>query len=197
LNKIELTNYTREMILDRRFAIALIFSISLLSGCGTLSPPEQAAGPSRSGPWRFDVPVGGLIQPPKGMNAQQAISEITSRSVLLLGTPYRPGGMTPAEGLDCSGLIAHVIQDAFRLRFPRTTEEQSLIGRAIAKEAIEPGDLVFFNTTGRSNSHVGVYLGDNRFVHAPTSRGVVRIESLEQAYWSKRFDQARRVIAKN
>jgi cell wall-associated NlpC family hydrolase len=57
--------------------------------------------------------------------------------------------------------------------------------------------LVFFNTTGRSNSHVGVYLGDNRFVHAPTSRGVVRIESLEQAYWSKRFDQARRVIAKN
>lgn len=85
----------------------------------------------------------------------------------------------------------------FGCDFPRTTEEQSLIGRAIAKEAIEPGDLVFFNTTGRSNSHVGVYLGDNRFVHAPTSRGVVRIESLEQAYWAKRFDQARRVIAKN
>lgn len=185
------------MILDRSNTIALIFSVALLSGCSTLSTPEPSAGAARTGPWKFDVPIGGLIQPPKGMNVQQAISEITSRSVLLLGTPYRLGGTTPAEGLDCSGLIAHVMQDAFRLRFPRTTEEQSLIGRMISKDAIEPGDLVFFNTTGRSNSHVGVYLGDNRFVHAPTSRGVVRIESLEQAYWSKRFDQARRVIAKH
>jgi cell wall-associated NlpC family hydrolase len=116
---------------------------------------------------------------------------------LLLGTPYRLGGMSPAEGLDCSGLIAHVMQDAFRLRFPRTTEEQSVVGMPVARHAIEPGDLVFFNTLGRPNSHVGVYLGERRFVHAPTARGVVRIESLDQSYWSSRFDQARRLIARN
>lgn len=131
------------------------------------------------------------------MTPQQAISEITSRSVLLLGTPYRLGGMSPAEGFDCSGLIAHVVQDAFRLRFPRTTEEQSLVGRPVSRNAIEPGDLVFFNTLGRPNSHVGVYLGDRRFLHAPNRRGVVRIESMDHSYWSKRFDQARRVIARN
>ena len=131
------------------------------------------------------------------MSPQQAASELTSRSVLLLGTPYKLGGTQPSEGLDCSGLIAHVVRDAFRLRFPRTTEEQAAVGVEIPKRDLSPGDLVFFNTTGRSNSHVGVYLGERRFLHAPTARGVVRIESLDQRYWAIRFNQARRLIAMN
>lgn len=182
------------MILDRFFRLAALVSVLVLAGCSSFRPD---APPARPLVWKADVPIGGLIKPPAGMTAEQAISEITSRSVLLLGTPYRLGGMNPAEGLDCSGLIAHVVQDAFRLRFPRTTEEQSIVGLQVARHALEPGDLVFFNTLGRPNSHVGVYLGDSRFVHAPTSRGVVRIESIEQGYWSKRFDQARRLIARN
>jgi cell wall-associated NlpC family hydrolase len=152
---------------------------------------------SFSGPWRADVPIGGFIQTPTGMTIEQAISEITSRSVLLLGSPYRLGGSSPKEGFDCSGLVAHVMQDAFSLRFPRTTEEQAVVGISVPRNSLKPGDLVFFNTTGRPNSHVGVYLGQSRFVHAPASRGVVRIESLTQGYWARRFEQARRLIAQN
>jgi len=165
--------------------------LTLLVGCSGML--KTSATPK--GPWKSDVAIGGLLAPPPGMSRQQAISEITSRSVLLLGTPYRLGGSSPAEGLDCSGLIAHVIAEAFRLRFPRTSEEQALVGAPVPRHALSAGDLVFFNTTGRPNSHVGVYLGENRFVHAPTSQGVVRIESLTQDYWARRFEQARRLIA--
>jgi hypothetical protein len=207
------------MILERfRWPLPALL-IFLLTGCGTFSslsgggiatPPSAARNDGGaaarndgasvaipSGPWRADVPVGGLIEPPSGMSVEQAISEITSRSVLLLGSPYRLGGSSPREGFDCSGLVAHVMQDAFRLRFPRTTEEQAVVGMSVPRDSLRPGDLVFFNTSGRPNSHVGVYLGQSRFVHAPTSRGVVRIESLSQGYWSRRFDQARRLIAQN
>lgn len=202
------------MILERLFWLLPALLALLMTGCGTLTSssggavtPTSAARndggasarneASTLGPWRADVPIGGLIQPPAGMTVEQAISEITSRSVLLLGSPYRLGGSSPKEGFDCSGLVAHVMQDAFRLRFPRTTEEQAIVGISVPRQSLRPGDLVFFNTTGRPNSHVGVYLGQNRFVHAPTSRGVVRIESLNQAYWARRFEQARRLIAQN
>lgn len=168
-----------------------IASLLLLTGCGTLN---QQASQSRPG-WKSDIPIGGTIRLPSHLTPEQAAAEITSRSVLLLGTPYRFGGSHPSEGLDCSGLIAHVLQDAFRIRPPRNTEEQSLVGIPVSRHRLVPGDLVFFNTLGKSNSHVGVYLGNSRFVHAPTSRGVVRIESLQTDYWAKRFDQARRLIA--
>jgi len=183
------------IILDRFSLVVVALLILALSGCSSMAPPTTStASPSTPPGWRYPVPVGGVIQPPSGMSRDQAIAEITSRSVLLLGTPYRLGGSRPSEGLDCSGLIAHVVEEAFRLRFPRTTEEQALVGSPVSRRSLAPGDLVFFNTTGRPNSHVGVYLGESRFVHAPTSRGVVRIESLEQGYWSRRFDQARRLI---
>jgi cell wall-associated NlpC family hydrolase len=204
----------RFMILERPVWIVVIASVVLLTGCGSFSSsggriatapsePRNEGRPSArndaspSGPWRADIPIGGFIQPPKGMTTEQAISEITSRSVLLLGSPYRLGGSSPREGFDCSGLVAHVMQDAFSLRFPRTTEEQAVVGISVPRNSLKPGDLVFFNTSGRSNSHVGVYLGQSRFVHAPTSRGVVRIESLTQDYWARRFEQARRLIAQN
>ena len=178
----------------------LVVTTILVTGCAGLTPREQASpAPTQAmppaGSWRSDIAVGRPISPPAGMSREQAIAEITSRSVLLLGTPYRLGGSRPDEGLDCSGLIFHVMNEAFRIRFPRTSEEQAMVGIGISRHEMAPGDLVFFNTTGRANSHVGVYLGDTRFVHAPTSRGVVRIESLSQGYWSRRFDQARRVVA--
>lgn len=166
----------------------IVIGLASLAGCGVFSP-------NRTSTWNSDIQVGGMITPPAGMSRVQAVSELTSRSVLLLGTPYRPGGSNPREGFDCSGLVAHVIQDAFRLRAPRSTEDQAIIGTEVARHALEPGDLVFFNTQGKPNSHVGVYLGDNRFIHAPNSRGVVRIETMDQSYWSQRFDQARRLIA--
>lgn len=176
-----------------RFArIILLISAVGLTGCGVFSP-----SPTRTSTWKSDVPVGGFVHAPLGMSVSQAVSEMTSRSVLLLGTPYKLGGTHPSEGFDCSGLIAHVVQDAFRVKFPRTVEEQAEIGQEIPRQSLSPGDLVFFNTQGRKNSHVGLYLGDSRFIHAPNQRGVVRIESMRQGYWSERFDQARRMIARN
>lgn len=175
-------------MLDGFLRVTFLVVLVGLSGCGTF-------GTSRPNIWVSDIAMGGLIGPPEGMSAEQAAAEVTARSVLLLGTPYRLGGMSPTQGMDCSGLVAHVVQDAFNLRFPRTAEEQALIGFEVPRPLLKPGDLVFFNTSGRSNSHVGVYLGDDRFVHAPTANGVVRIESMEQDYWSKRFDQGRRMLA--
>lgn len=188
-------DYLPGIILDRFLLVAAVLLVLMLAGCSSMAPPTASTTPPMTPPgWRYPVPVGGVIEPPRGMSRDQAIAEITSRSVLLLGTPYRLGGSRPSEGLDCSGLIAHVVEEAFRLRFPRTTEEQALVGSPVPRRSLAPGDLVFFNTSGRPNSHVGVYLGESRFVHAPTARGVVRIESLEQGYWSRRFDQARRLI---
>jgi cell wall-associated NlpC family hydrolase len=131
------------------------------------------------------------------MSVDRAVSEVTARSLLLLGSPYRMGGSSPREGFDCSGLVQHVFAETFNLKMPRTTEEQGMVGYAIRRHELEPGDLVFFNTRGRSNSHVGIYLGKSQFVHAPTRRGVVRVESMNERYWSTRFDQARRLIARN
>ncbi len=176
--------------------IVLWLGLGMLAACGSLKPTPTA--PQRSSLiTNSDLPIGGQISLPPGMTYEQAISELTSRSVLLLGTPYRLGGTSPKEGLDCSGLVVHVVQDAFRLRLPRTAEELGEMGALVRRQEMTPGDLVFFNTQGRRNSHVGVYLGDGRFVHAPTSRGVVRIETLQQRYWADRFDQARRLIANN
>ena len=165
----------------------------LLGGCSML----PIVGGDSQAAWAYDVPQGENILTPAGMSADQAIAEVTSRSILLLGAPYRMGGNSPSTGFDCSGLISHVFAETFNMRMPRTSEEQSLLGSRISKHELSPGDLVFFNTRGRRNSHVGLYIGDRQFVHAPTSRGVVRIESMDHEYWERRFDQARRLIARN
>ena len=183
-------------MLKRIHLSSLILVGLALTGCSTLTPPPPPAAPA-SPLWRSDLGHGAQIAVPSGMTLDQAIAEVTSRSVLLLGTPYRFGGSHPAEGLDCSGLIHHVFLETFGLRLPRTTAEQAFVGRPISRNELAPGDLVFFNTLGPSNSHVAVYLGGSRFVHAPTARGVVRIESLNQHYWASRFTQARRLIARN
>lgn len=113
----------------------------------------------------------------------------------LLGVPYRWGGSTPAEGLDCSGLVQWVYRGTANLQLPRRSDEMMAFGEPIAMESLRSGDLVFFNTMQRTGSHVGIYIGQGRFIHAPNSRGVVRIESLAQGYWANRYDGARRLIS--
>lgn len=169
----------------RIIRIFLISSFALLSGCATMGDGED---------WQSDIPPGRQIAP-TGMTPEQAAAELTSRSLLLLGTPYRAGGRRPSEGFDCSGFVHHVVKESFGLRPPRTSEDQSRIGTRVSRSDLVAGDLVFFNTTGRRNSHVGVYLGEGRFVHAPTRRGVVRIDHMSQEYWDRRFNTARRLIA--
>ncbi len=117
------------------------------------------------------------------------------RAMSLIGTPYRNGGASPSTGFDCSGLVAFVFGEVAGLRLPRSAEEQARVGREVARHELTPGDLVFFDTLRRPFSHVGIYLADVRFVHAPSSNGVVRTENLQDRYWAARWNGARRLLA--
>jgi cell wall-associated NlpC family hydrolase len=112
-----------------------------------------------------------------------------------LGTPYRNGGLSPQTGFDCSGLVAYAYREGAGLALPRNTIDLSQLGEPIELTALRPGDLVFYNTQHRAYSHVGIYLGEERFIHAPTTGGEVRVENLRASYWTRRFSGARRVIA--
>ncbi len=111
-----------------------------------------------------------------------------------LGVPYRRGGETE-KGVDCSGFVRLIYEETAGLMLPRRAKEQAAATEKIKKEDLKPGDLVFFNTMRRAFSHVGIYLGDGKFIHAPRTGKKVRIEDMDVAYWSKRFDGARRVTA--
>ncbi len=120
-------------------------------------------------------------------------SELIVRSLGLLGVEYRFGGSTPAGGLDCSGFVRHVYKEALGLTLPRTSDEMSTVGEAVDRRRLRAGDLVFFNTLQRPFSHVGLYLGDDRFVHAPSTGNVIRVEPLSARYWAQRFEGGRRI----
>ena len=121
--------------------------------------------------------------------AQNAIDQAMN----LLGIRYRRGGSSPEAGFDCSGFVSHVFQEGLGLVLPHSSKEMSKSGDAISRDDLRPGDLVFFNTMRTAFSHVGIYLGDNQFVHAPRSGGRVRIDDLRGSYWMKRFNGARRI----
>lgn len=110
-----------------------------------------------------------------------------------LGIKYRFGGDTPSTGFDCSGLVAYAAEQSMGLKLPRRSAEMARVGISVKRTELQEGDLVFFNTLGARFSHVGIYLGDSKFVHAPRSGGVVRIESINTNYWKKRYNGARRL----
>lgn len=120
-------------------------------------------------------------------------SDLALAAIGMLGIRYQMGGSTPEGGLDCSGLVRYVFKQAWGAELPRTSEEISRIGKQIAPKDLQPGDLVFYNTVRRGFSHVGIYLGDSNFIHAPARGGEVRIESMNVGYWRQRFNGARRM----
>jgi uncharacterized protein YycO len=140
-----------------------------------------------------DAAVSGFEAPSVG----DAGAEVVLRALSLLGVPYKFGGNTPETGLDCSGLVRWAFDEALGLPLPRRSEEISRVGAAIAPTELQPGDLVFFNTLRRAFSHVGIYIGNNRFVHAPSSGRAIRVESLGANYWTSRFDGARRLVTQD
>ncbi|MGA7950683.1 MAG: C40 family peptidase [Thiobacillaceae bacterium] len=112
----------------------------------------------------------------------------------LVGTPYQTGGVNPESGLDCSGFVRYVFLKTFQTELPHSAIEMSRRGVAVEPGDLRSGDLVFFSTRQRPFSHVGIYLGENRFVHASsTSTGIVKISSLQERYWSQRYAGARRI----
>ncbi len=123
-----------------------------------------------------------------------AVEQLVDEALSYLGIRYRFGGTSPATGLDCSGLVLNVFRNAVGLDLPRTAHEMAKLGDQVGRHDLKPGDLVFFNTMRRTFSHVGIYLGEGKFVHAPSSGGRVRVENISERYWAQRFNGARRLL---
>ena len=119
--------------------------------------------------------------------------EIVLRALSFIGVRYKYGGTTPDTGFDCSGLIRYVFTQATGKSLPGNAREISQVGASIDRTELQPGDLVFFNTLRRPFSHVGIYLGDSRFVHAPSRGGKVEIVDMSERYWQTRYNGARRL----
>jgi cell wall-associated NlpC family hydrolase len=164
----------------------------ILSGCGGIlvQPPAPIAGAVSSSEAQSPRP---LDRPTS--QAPAANSELMFQVLTSLGIDYQNGGRSPKSGFDCSGLVTHVYQEAFGIRLPHNTLAQSKVGIPVERRELAPGDLVFYNTLNRPYSHVGIYLGDGRFVHAPKSGAQVRVESMQTRYWAERFNGARRIEA--
>ena len=129
-----------------------------------------------------------------GVTAAHA-SEIVLRALSMIGVKYKFGGSTIEHGLDCSSFVRHVFAEAVAMALPRSSFEMSKLGAEVDVTAIAPGDLVFYNTLNRRFSHVAIYLGDGRFVHAPSRGKRVEIVDMTDRYWQKRFNGARRLLA--
>ncbi len=165
------------MIIQRLF---LVFIAITLAACGTTGGKKRYKTAYKKPP--INVTVGA------GPNREMAIY-----AMKFIGTPYYFGGSSPEEGFDCSGLIQYSAKRALNINMPRVTAQQSEFGQRINADELKAGDLVFFNTTRQPNSHAGIYLGDTFFVHAPSSGGVVRVDSLTNPYWQPRINDARRI----
>ena len=120
-------------------------------------------------------------------------SELVVNAMGFLGVPYKRGGTSAESGFDCSGFVRAMYQQTVGLLLPRSADQQAAATQTIDKKELQPGDLVFFNTMRRSFSHVGIYVGDGKFIHAPRSGAEVRVEDMSISYWARRFNGARRV----
>lgn len=158
---------------------SLSFSALIAAGCGTAP--------------RLHLPLPDAAPPPMAATVPGAPGEAALMALSLVGIPYAAGGGSPETGFDCSGFVAYVFARSMELRLPRNTYDLARAGVAIEPGELRAGDLVFYNTQQRAFSHVGIYLGEARFVHAPSTGGAVRIETMDLRYWSQRFDGARRV----
>ncbi len=143
------------------------------------------------------IVLGGLITitPHVGYAEPRVVegSRVTNYALALVGIPYRYGGTVPESGFDCSGFVGHVIDVIMGVSLPRSSHDMARVGRSIQKAALQPGDLVFHNTRGRSFSHVGIYLGNGQFIHSPKTGEHVQRADLNSLYWRARFNGARRI----
>lgn len=126
-----------------------------------------------------------------------AAREVLMNALSLTGIRYKFGGNSPETGFDCSGYVRYVFQQALNLTLPHGARAISQLGESVAVSDLKPGDLVFFNTLKSTFSHVGIYLGNNRFIHAPSSGGGIHVVDMKDKYWAQRFNGARRIAADN
>ena len=161
-----------------RAAVALI--TALLAACGT-APKKPAPKP----------------RPPitlSGLSADGAGREILMVTMGLIGLDYRFGGSNPEAGLDCSGMVGYIYRNAVGVELPRTAAQIADVARPIPDSQLRVGDLVFFNTSGKPFSHMGIYVGDGKFAHAPSSNSQIRLDYLSNSYFAARYQGARTVF---
>jgi cell wall-associated NlpC family hydrolase len=129
-----------------------------------------------------------------GHTVTDRASDLVVTAMGFLGVPYRRGGNSAETGFDCSGFVRAMYERTIGLLLPRRADEQAAATQAIDKKDLQPGDLVFFNTMKRAFSHVGIYVGEGKFIHSPKPGAQVRVEDMGQNYWQRRFNGARRVL---
>lgn len=194
--------------------IGLVLSVLLLSGCATTQSSDSAEAESLLAQLNQEYaystqsdPLGAYLanrgnsdvittySKSRDTTTQADNNEFANKALSYLGVKYRFGGSAPSSGFDCSGLVGYVAEKSMGLKLPRRSSEIARLGQSIKRTDLKEGDLVFFNTTGKRFSHVGIYLGDNKFVHAPRTGAVVRVEDMTISYWQKRYNGARRLAS--
>jgi cell wall-associated NlpC family hydrolase len=165
--------------------------LQLLAEKGLLADPASASETTKA------TEATSAVKPSLLRQVHDRASDLTMAAMNLVGVRYRRGGTSTETGFDCSGFTRHVFETSLGLALPRRADEQAAAAGLVAvkREDLRPGDLVFFNTLKRTFSHVGIYIGDNRFIHSPRPGKNVRTEDMSFAYWAKRFSGARRAEA--
>lgn len=186
--------------IKRWLSIVVLSCTAILTGCANQSSQKSASSGeiySFGYDWRHSSdPIGDLLARHQRGTLKVGIHgdhPMAMTAMDYLGIRYRYGGNSPTTGFDCSGFVNYVADKSLGLKLPRRSDEMAQLGVSVKKSELQVGDLVFFNTLGRRFSHVGVYIGENRFVHSPAAGGVVRVEDMTTAYWSKRYTGARRI----
>lgn len=178
--------------------VGLVAALSGLLWLGSAGATDaEAPHPDPLGQWLLDQ---GMLShgdtAPEGGPAQDRLpaSQLVVHAMGFLGVPYRWGGSSFEGGFDCSGFVQALYLQGWNVRLPRRAAEQAQATETIAREDLQPGDLVFFNTLGARYSHVGLYIGEGRFIHSPRAGASIRMESMGASYWQRRFNGARRVV---
>ena len=165
-------------LIQTRFFVCLLLVLCVAS-CTTVTPAPAGKTPYAD------------IDNPEQWSGRTR--EVLMNALSLTGVKYAYGGNTPEIGFDCSGFVGYVFKQAASLTLPHSAQAMSLLGKSIPKNELQPGDLVFFNTVKTAISHVGIYMGNNRFIHAPSAGGNVRVENMKEGYWATRYSGAQRL----
>ena len=163
-------------ITGMRGLVLALLAASLLAACGTSTPVKRPTART-------------ILYEPQPVSEKG--NEIALYAMGMIDTGYQFGGKNPEAGLDCSGMVSYIYRQALGMNVSGSAADIARRGKEIDPRTLRPGDLVFFNTLNRPFSHVGVYIGDGRFIHAPSSKGKVRIERMDNVYFAPRFEMAR------
>ena len=170
--------------------LALVLGLTALSGCASLGDREPAPAGSASEPRALRSPRTSDAVP-----LDLRADDVLMQAMGLIGTPYRYGGTTPQRGFDCSGFTSYVFRESVGLQLPRTANDQFVrAGSAVAQHDLAAGDLVFFRQGRGRIDHVGIYVGEGRFIHSPSRGGRVRIDALSAPHWTRSYKGAKRLL---